>query len=623
MAMLFFIATVQGISRSLYFAYCSLILKTIKLYNSLISPLEYAMPSIPRLTISAVRRWTDDVYFQRGESYYAGGAIYEQRRQGMMIKSKCFGSQSPFYRQEVLFNSKGIESAQCSCPVGAGGHCKHAVALLLTWVNEPDSFQEVEAFDVVLEKRSKPELIALIKQMLEQEPDLESLLDLPLSAEDGTPMDMKAIRRQAQQAFRGMDYERGGYGYTGEIEHFLQPLLNLASDYLTRGNAENAAVIYATVIETIFDNDEIAMEDEEGGLLGLVNDCAESLRDCLSKINVPKKRREILETLFSAYKWDLKAGGVGAADSVPEILTGKTTPEERGEIAKWVRDIMPKGKEWSDDYRRKTLGGFLLDLEADTLDDEAYLKTCRQTGRLNDLIERLLKLKRIEDAADAARGAEDYPLLNTLEIFTKHRQAGLAEKLVTERLEKIKDTRLLEWLSERLKERGDWAGSLQLEERLFWPHPNLEQYKKLYKPARQLDQWNELHTRVIAELEKKKDFNLLVQIHLHNKEVGLAITTLGRMSDQWMSRSLGVEVAKAARAQYPQESIRLYVEAAARIMDSRDRGNYSQAAQYLRETRDTYRQMNDTQSWDKLIANIRERYKKLPALQSELNRLKL
>jgi uncharacterized Zn finger protein len=210
MAMLFFIATVQGISRSLYFAYCSLILKTIKLYNSLISPLEYAMPSIPRLTISAVRRWTDDVYFQRGESYYAGGAIYEQRRQGMMIKSKCFGSQSPFYRQEVLFNSKGIESAQCSCPVGAGGHCKHAVALLLTWVNEPDSFQEVEAFDVVLEKRSKPELIALIKQMLEQEPDLESLLDLPLSAEDGTPMDMKAIRRQAQQAFRGMDYERGG-----------------------------------------------------------------------------------------------------------------------------------------------------------------------------------------------------------------------------------------------------------------------------------------------------------------------------------------------------------------------------------------------------------------------------
>jgi uncharacterized Zn finger protein len=162
-----------------------------------------------------------------------------------------------------------------------------------------------------------------------------------------------------------------------------------------------------------------------------------------------------------------------------------------------------------------------------------------------------------------------------------------------------------------------------LEEHLFWLRPNLEQYKKLYKPARQLDRWNELHARVIAELEKKKDFNLLVQIHLHDKEVGLAIATLGRMSGQWMSRSLGIEVAKAARAQYPQESIRLYVEAAAHIMDRRDRGNYPQAAQYLRETRDIFRQMNDSPAWDKFIADIRERYKKLPALQSELNRLKL
>ena len=162
-----------------------------------------------------------------------------------------------------------------------------------------------------------------------------------------------------------------------------------------------------------------------------------------------------------------------------------------------------------------------------------------------------------------------------------------------------------------------------MEERLFWPRPNLEQYKKFFKPAKELNQWDELRTRIIAELEKKKDFGLLVQIHLHDKEVGLAIAALGKMPEQWMSQSLKIEVAQAAKSQYPQESIRLYMEAAARIMDSRDRGNYSQAAQYLRETRDIIRQMNDSPAWDKFIAEIRERYKKLPALQSELNRLKL
>ncbi len=69
------------------------------------------MSSIPRIKESAVRRWTDEVYFQRGKNCFAQRAIYDQRRQGMMLEPKCAGTQAPFYRQEALFNSKGIESA--------------------------------------------------------------------------------------------------------------------------------------------------------------------------------------------------------------------------------------------------------------------------------------------------------------------------------------------------------------------------------------------------------------------------------------------------------------------------------------------------------------------------------
>ena len=75
--------------------------------------------TFPCLTKKDIRNWIDEAYFQRGQSYYAGGVIYEQRLEGMKIKSKCSGSQAPFYPQEVLFNSKGIESAECSCPVSA------------------------------------------------------------------------------------------------------------------------------------------------------------------------------------------------------------------------------------------------------------------------------------------------------------------------------------------------------------------------------------------------------------------------------------------------------------------------------------------------------------------------
>jgi len=579
------------------------------------------MSSIPRISKSIIAHWTDNVYFQRGQKYYEQGAIYEQRIQGMTIKSKCSGSQAPFYRQEVLFDNKGIKSAECSCPVGDGGHCKHTVALLLTWVNDPNSFQEVEEVDAILEKLSKPELIALIKQMIVQDPDLESLLELPLAGGENKPLNIKAIRRQAEQAFQGADFE---WGYAREIKRDLNPLLKLAAGYLSRNDAENSASIYMAIIETIIDNENEALGDEEGELLGVSYECAEALGDCLSKLKDSKKRLAILQILFSAYQWDtIKLGGVGAADCVPEILTAQTIPEERIEIAKWTRKILPNGNSWSDGYHRETLGRLLLYLESDILDDESYLKLCRETGRLNDLIERLLKLKRIKEAEDVARVAEDYPLFKTLEIFESHGQASLAEKLVTERLKTIKDDRLIDWLANRLKERGDWAGSLELEERLFWKYPNIDKYEKLRNLAKQLNGWGNLRSHIIRELEGKKDFDFLVRLYLFEKEAGNALATLEKLPERWGDHSMHIEVAQAAKEQYPQESIRLFTKEAERFINYRDRGNYSQAALCLREIRDIHRQLNETQSWDKLIAEIRERFRKLPALQDELNQLKL
>src|SRR5690349_639081 len=268
------------------------------------------MPAIPHIKQSDVRKWTDAVYFQRGQTYYEQGSIYDQRKQVMTLKSKCAGSQAPFYRQEVLFNSKEIESAECSCPVGESGHCKHTVALLLTWVKDPDSFQETESLDVVLEKRSRAELIALIKEMLEQEPDLESLLELPLVDGDSQPLKIKAIRQQANRAFQGTDFE---WGYAREIKRDLNPLLKLAASYLSRNDVEDSSSVYEVIIETILDNENATLGDEEGQLLGVVYECCEGLGRCLSGFTDAKKRIGILQVLFSAYQWDtIKIGGVGA-----------------------------------------------------------------------------------------------------------------------------------------------------------------------------------------------------------------------------------------------------------------------------------------------------------------------
>ena len=77
---------------------------------------------------------------------------------------------------QVTLGQAGIVTGGCSCPVGFGGRCKHAAALLLTWLHRPDAFLEVEELEARLDRRSKPELVALLRRAINRYPDLEELL---------------------------------------------------------------------------------------------------------------------------------------------------------------------------------------------------------------------------------------------------------------------------------------------------------------------------------------------------------------------------------------------------------------------------------------------------------------
>ena len=78
------------------------------------------------------------------------------------------------------------------------------------------------------------------------------------------------------------------------------------------------------------------------------------------------------------------------------------------------------------------------------LDDEAYIKICRETSRLNDPIECLLKLERIDEAKQAAHEAKDFDMLMAMNNFTRQGLTDIAVKLVEERLVRVEDDRLPE-----------------------------------------------------------------------------------------------------------------------------------------------------------------------------------
>jgi tetratricopeptide (TPR) repeat protein len=554
--------------------------------------------------------------FERGRRYFQESAIFNARRQGATLKAYCEGSRPEPYSVRVTFGSEGIGEANCSCPVGEGGYCKHVAALLLTWLHRPEEFREVEELDKALEQRSKAELIALIKQMLLRCPELEVLLETPLpgSKRRGRGVvDPETYRRQAAAAFH---YGRDCWGVEAHIAQELEAIVAIGDGFAAQEDWASAAAVYQAVSAEVLANYEM-FHDEEGRLGSVVQACVEGLGRCLSGVG-EENREGVLKALFEVYRFDVDFGGAGLGDEVPGIVLKQSTVEERRKVAGWVRAAIPKGGNWSTDWQRRVLGGFLLKLEGD-IDDEKFLDICRETGRLGDLVDRLLTLGRLEEAEAEARKANDYELLQIAGILVGHGHGKVAERLMVERSKTTKDLRILEWLESHYTATNKPAEALSLAQRLFKLQPRLSYYQRIRELAGQLGKWAKLRQELL-QMISGKEWGLLIDIYLDEGEIEVALEVLkhNQANIQALGASYLIKVARAAEKPHPREAIKLYQQMAEGLIAARGRENYREACGYLRRIRGLYQRLREGEVWASYIAELRERNRNLPALKDEL-----
>lgn len=582
------------------------------------------MPDLPRITENTIRNLTDSGSFARGQSYYNNGYISSPRRQGMELQAKSLGSTAASYHVRVVFSQDGIVSTHCSCPIGAA--CKHVVALLLTWLRESDMFAEVEELTTLLAQREKDELIALIKRMVDLYPDLEDLLNLPVAgaASTGKIIDPDIIRRRVLNAMPD-EYDDYGYGYY-ETSSNLYPTIQLGEDYLKEGDWRNAQVVYSTTAEAVLDSYD-DFHDEEGDILSVVNDCVLGLGRSLALANDADGRLTILRSLFHVYAWDMDIGGYGVSDEVPSTILEQANADEKAQIAEWVREQIPtaENNDFSANWRRNALGGFLLDLEADTLDDEAFLRTCRETGRMHELVDRLLVLGRVDEAVSEVEQMDDTALLRTANLFRTHQRDELAQKLVVDRAKSSTGDRLIIWLKEFAEEQGDSESALQYTSSLFDLHPESKRYEDLKRIAEPTGQWQTMQAEILQRLEERENYLLLTKIYLLEGDIDQALRMLPQSRNTprlgwYVGGNLSLEVAAAAATKRPEAAIRLYLEQAERLIGARDRKNYAAAARLLKEVKRIHESTNQIDAWHSLVQSIRDQYRNLPAMQDEFNR---
>jgi uncharacterized Zn finger protein len=579
------------------------------------------MKTASKITNQTIRSRVGERNYGLGEKYFEDGSVFNCRREGRSLKARCQGSRDQAYQVEVTLDDKGVASAECSCPVGGAGHCKHVAAVLLAWKNQPETFAEVENVDAGLARRTKEELIALVKLMLRQQPDLETLLEMPLPAAGPRSAEVTpdAYRRQAEAAF-----DHGGYdwGAASAIADELQTLIEVGDEFLKQEDHAAATAVYQGVCAAVLDRFN-SVHDEPGDLHRMVSACVEGLEKCLrTEEDNPARRETILRALFDVYALDVEQGGIGLSDSVPDF-TECTTPAERRTIAGWIRETMSGTGEWG----RECFAGLLLELEADTLDDETYLRICRENGRRHDLVDRLCQLGRVPEAIRETESAGDYDLMSLADVLESHGQGAEAERLVRERSRKSRDSRLLEWLKKRAAGRKDTAAVLELAEQLFADQPSLTGYQEIRKLATKFGRWEELRPKLLDGLKKKKYTHVLVQIYLKEGDIDQALELMKSEREYGFGYGYGFgmkfEVAKAAEKTRPEAALEIYRKYAEQLIEQRGRTHYVEACRYLKKVLDLYQRLGQGTTWTRYLAQLREKHTGLRAFQEELARAKL
>lgn len=597
------------------------------------------MHDLPALTKTDVRNWTEQRFYDRGETYVRQGRIQRPRRTDTRLKAECRGSRPSPYHVEAELDADGIAWAECSCPMGDGGYCKHVVALLLAWVDSGEEFASVPPLHDTLADCSQNTLIGLIQKMVDRHPDLERLVSLAATSRDAS-VDEAEIRAQIQSAFDQVGYDTDPYYAPRKVAEDLEPVFDLAEDYADHNRPADAVTVYCLLVDETIDHYQ-DFRDEEGELGTVITDSTDRLAPILAETDDDILRTEILSCLLDVYLWDISLGGYGLGDWAYDPLIEHTTPDEKRRLADTVRDQLPNaagdtedtdrvfvlsssGGSWSSDWKRQALGGFLLDLIGNTLSDDEYLRLCRRTNRRTDLVDRLLDQDRLDDALDAARSASDYGLYRLTSIFERHDAAEALHDLALDRLDDTPHRDLVRWLRDYAEEHDAPERALELSRRLFWDRKSEGTYEDLKSTAQALGKWDAVRSDIHDRLRENGDYALLTRLHLANDDVEAALDTVkhtASLSRRSTLTSLSLTVAEAAEEDHPKDAIQLYTTRAHALIDDRGRSNYAEAGDLLLRVKALYDRMDALDEWQSFLDTLyNDELHRLPAAQDEFEK---
>jgi hypothetical protein len=523
-----------------------------------------------------------------------------------------------------------------------------------------------------LSTKSREELLALLEQLMQRQPDIELLaellIELPLvntEQKQSRPgrgrertLDPSTIESQVASAF----YNAGeGWEAPMEIAADLGQLYDIGQDFAEAGEWANALAVYATIVEgTIRRYNEIEDESQVSWILA---ECANGLVECLEiqstlfpdeQLDIVD-REELLAALFNLWKFDYDYGGIEA--DIARVIVENATEHERKSVEAWLRQEMRPGQDSSSKWQNSKIIPFLTILkQADHFTDEDLLEEYRKAGLYKELAEKMVQFGRQNEALivaqaeltepmDVTRFAEQ--LIQSSESWQEQAlgfvetKLDMVEQVLQDKRQDFISARAAETYRRWLEEKYSTSGKPQLALNIAFTRFQTNLDKITYDAVRSAAQlanqpdnaWSDLRPRLIQILEQQNRWGALVNIYLEEGKVKQALAALTEMERVPNTSIQGygylssgfvgnyqANVAKAAEESYPNEAIRLYKSVIQRLIGGRGRENYQQATSFLMRIRPLYQKQGLESEWRVYITDLRNSNKKLRAFKEELDK---
>jgi len=592
---------------------------------------------------SDLRHYATAKSCDRGENYYHQGAVIAVIQRGNLLQGEVQGNDFDPYRVSVSWDDGDSPSATCTCPYDFGGWCKHIVAVLLTYLREPDSIQQGQTLEQLLARLSDAQAKSLLQHLVAEFPPLLDAIERQVNLLSPTvksakstqsprrpTIDPQPFRRQTRQIFRDAirHWEYGGED--DPLSDGIFDLLENLQTFLERGEGDNALVILEAITETCAENWDEAEE------YGAYSD------DIVAALDAAWTEAILTAELAPAEKVDLKvnlefwqdalcdrfAASLIALDCgwddprIQRILQGNTAELEEVEDSE-EPDFRTGTLQ---DRATNSLAQIRLKILARQQRYTEYLYLAQAEGQTQEYLTMLVQLDRANEAMEAAQAqlavmGDAFAVAKVLQV------QGEAEKALTIALKGLAlpgncPGELATWTSELAEELGEAEAALASRIKAFEARPSFEDYRKVAQLAGET--WENIQPELLTVLRNATGWGLSaakIDIFLHEGEIDDAIATASNLSSY--DSHLIHRVMEAVTPARPDWVIENACRRAESIMDAKKAQYYHYAVQWLSKAKAAYTQANRQAEWSAYYAQLRQthaRKYKLMGLLKQLER---